>query len=259
MKDIFLSVIIPCYNESENLERGVLEDVYKFLKTKDFGWEVIISDDGSNDKSREIIKSKIKNLNNFRLLENPHGGKPWALFYGINEAKGRFILFSDMDQSTPINELDKLLPFIGNNVGAVIGSRGLVRKNYPFYRKLGSIVFTTFRRLILLPEIYDTQCGFKLFRKEVVKKGFSRLEFFRRKEEAKGWKVTSYDVELLHIIKKMGYEIEEVPVKWEDVDISKTKGASFKRYLRESLDMLNQIVRVKLNEIKGVYDNVLKG
>src|SRR3972149_497485 len=108
----FLSVIIPCYNEEENLKRGVLSEVNNYLKTKDFEWEVIISNDGSTDRSKELVLEKIKDWKGFHFLDNPHGGKPSALLYGIKAAKGKYVLFTDMDQSTPIGELDKLLPEI---------------------------------------------------------------------------------------------------------------------------------------------------
>ena len=256
MKNIFLSVIIPCYNEEENLKRGVLTEVHFYLKKKDFSWEIIISDDGSSDRSKDLIRSQIKSWKNFRLLENPHGGKPSALWFGIKSAKGEYVLFSDMDQSTPINQLDKLLPFLAKNVGAVIGSRGLLRKNFPLYRRIGSIVFMAVRKLFILPEIDDTQCGFKLFRKEVTLRCFPKLEFFRKEKRVKGWTVTSWDVELLHIIKKMNFRIEEVPVQWKDIDVSKSKGSVFGRYARESKEMLTQILRVKLNDLKGLYKDV---
>lgn len=249
---MYLSVVIPCYNEEANLKRNVLRDIHKYLKTKSFSWEVIVSDDGSTDQSLRMIKENIKSLPGFRLLENPHGGKPSALRYGIKSAKGDFILFTDMDQSTPITELDKLLVNIEGN-GAIIGSRGHSRKDFPLYRKLGSVVFSTFRRTLILSELTDTQCGFKLFDSVVLKKAFPKLEFFKIKEKAVGWKVTSYDVELLHIIKKMGEKISEVPVKWNDEDTSKSKGGSIDRYFRESKEMFMQILRVKMNDWKGLY------
>lgn len=249
---MYLSIIIPCYNEEANLKRNVLNSIYNFLKTKDFQWEVLISDDGSTDKSRSIVKEQIKSLKNFYLLENPHGGKPSALSFGIKKAKGEYVLFTDMDQSTPISELDRLLKHATGN-GAVIGSRGHSRKDFPLYRRLGSVVFSTFRRTLILPELTDTQCGFKLFKTGVIKKAFPKLEFFRTKQRAVGWKVTSYDVELLHIIKKMGEKISEVPVKWNDEDTSKSKGGSVERYIRESKEMFMQILRVKLNDWKGLY------
>ena len=253
MGNVYLTVIIPCYNEEANLKRGVLEEIYGFLRTKDFSWEVIVSDDGSSDKSREIVKEDIKSWGNFKLLENPHGGKPAALLSGIKKAKGEYILFTDMDQSTPFGELDKLLPQLNKRYEVVIGSRGLVRKNFPLYRRLGAIAFMSIRRSLILPEISDTQCGFKLFNTQALKKAFPRLNFFERKEKVSGWKVTSFDVELLHILKSLGYKIAEVPVSWDDKDISKEKGGGVGRYVRESREMFGQIIRVKLNDLRGRY------
>jgi len=135
-KNFNLSVIIPCYNEENNLKKGVLEKVYKYMRNQNFSWEVIVSDDGSSDNSRDLIKSQIKSWENFRLLENPHGSKPSALWYGIKAAVGSYVLFADMDQSTPISELEKLLPFVDKKVGAVIGSRGFARKNRGSRRNL---------------------------------------------------------------------------------------------------------------------------
>ena len=250
-----LSVIIPCYNEEANLKRGVLSDVYKFLSKKDFDWEVIVSDDGSTDNSLKLIKEQTKSLKNFEVLENPHGGKPAALLAGLKKAKGELVLFTDMDQSTPISELDKLLKFT-NDYCTVIGSRGLNRDNFSIIRKLGSVVFLTFRRLLILPEIKDTQCGFKLFKKDMLLKAFPNLEFFKVKQRTTGWKVTSYDVELLHILKKNGCNIKEVEVSWIDRDISESKGQGNGRYFRESKEMLMQILRVKLNDIKNMYEKI---
>src|SRR3972149_6498367 len=248
MDKIFLTVVFPCYNEEANLRRGVLKEVLDFLKVKDFSWEVIISDDGSSDKSRTIVEEGIKSWDSFRLLKNPHGGKPAALLSGIKKARGKYILFTDMDQSTPIGELNKLLPQLNKRYEVVIGSRGLVRKNFPLYRRLGAIAFMSIRRSLILPEISDTQCGFKLFNTQALKKAFPRLEFFERKEKVSGWKVTSFDVELLHLLKSLGYKIAEVPVSWDDKDISKEKGGGLGRYVRESREMFGQSIRVKLNE-----------
>ncbi len=252
MSKTYLSVIIPCYNEEENLKRGVLEQVHKYLSKQKFNWEVIISDDGSTDNSIKIVEQDIKKLKNFKLLKNNHGGKPSALLSGLRKTSGEWILFTDMDQSTPIQELDKLLPFT-KDYCSIIGSRGLNRKNFSLYRKLGSVAFLTFRRLLILPEIKDTQCGFKLFKKEYLAVSFPQLEFFKVKQRTTGWKVTSYDVELLHILKKNGCNIKEIEVTWHDNDISQNKGGGLNRYLRESQEMLMQILRVKMNDMKGLY------
>lgn len=254
MRKPYLSVIIPCYNEEENLKRGVLSEVEKFLKTKDFSWEVIISDDGSSDQSRRLIKEEIKKWGNFSLLENPHGGKPSALLNGLTRAKGEIVLFTDMDQSTPISQLDKLLPYFEKGYSVVIGSRGLARKDFPFYRKLGSFVFKFFRQLFLLRGIKDTQCGFKAFKREAVRELFPKLSFFRQEGKPTGWRVTSYDVELLFLLEKKGHKIAEVPVSWQDRDVSVGKASGPAKYLQESKDMFFEVLRVKLNDLKGTYD-----
>lgn len=255
MKKPFLSVIIPCYNESGNIKRGVLKNIKKYLTKSAFTWEVLISDDGSSDESVQLVKRQIKNWKHFRLLENPHKGKPSALLYGIKAAKGDFVLFSDMDQSTPVEEFDKLLPFLVEKYKVVIGSRGLKRKNFPLYRKLGSVVFASFRKLFLLKDINDTQCGFKAFDRKLVAKVFPELQFFKENKRTQGWKVTSYDVELLHIIKKKGINIKEVTVDWKSDDASIHKGSALKRYINESVEMFTQILRVKMNDLRGMYDN----
>jgi len=249
MNRIYLSVIIPSYNESENLKRGVLNEVYGFLTDADFSWEVIISDDGSTDDSRDLVKKFIKGKKDFRLIENPHGGKPSAVWGGIRNAVGRYVLFTDMDQSTPIKEVQKLLPFF-EDFEIVIGSRGIGRENFSILRKLGSNVFRLFRKCLMLRDINDTQCGFKAFRTDVAKKIFPLLQFFKDTKTVKGWKVTSFDVELLFLAEKFGYKIKEVPVEWKDRDVAKGKKKS---YIKESKEMLMQILRVKLNDIRGFY------
>ncbi|OQA93050.1 MAG: Undecaprenyl-phosphate 4-deoxy-4-formamido-L-arabinose transferase [Microgenomates group bacterium ADurb.Bin219] len=249
-KKPYLSIIIPCYNEKENLQRGVLDEVLDYLSKQNFAWEVIISDDGSNDGSTEIIKESIKEQEGFSLIANKHGGKPFAIWQGIKKAKGEFVLFTDMDQSTPIKELAKLIPFF-DKYEIVIGSRGLERENFSLIRKVGSSVFRNFRKIILLRDIDDTQCGFKVFRKDIAEKLFPRLQFFKESEKVKGWKVTSFDVELLFLAEKSGYKIKEVPVEWFDRDVSKGKERS---YSKESVEMLEQIIRVKINDIKGRYN-----
>ena len=250
MSEIYLSVVIPCYNETENLQRGVLDEVNDFLTKQEFSWEVIIADDGSTDESREIIERQIKDKEHFRLIENPHGGKPAAVWGGIKNAGGQYVLFTDMDQSTPIKEVLKLIPYF-EKYEVVIGSRGMERENFSILRKIGSNVFRVFRKILMLRDINDTQCGFKTFQTNVAKKIFPMLQFFKKEETIKGWKVTSFDVELLFIAEKLGFKVKEVPVEWKDRDVAKGKEKS---YLKESKEMLIQILRVKLNDLRGLYD-----
>lgn len=251
---MYLSVVIPAYNEEENLKRGVLQQVYDYLKKQKYSWEVLVSDDGSTDNSKKIAKEQIRLLKGFTLLENSHGGKPAALLHGINASKGEYILFTDMDQSTPVVELEKLLTKLDKKTNVVIGSRGLVRDNFPVYRRIGSIVFATVRRALILPDITDTQCGFKLFESKALKKAFPKLEFFESNEKVTGWKVTSYDVELLHILEKMGCTIAEVTVNWNDQDVSNSKGGALQKYVKESQEMFLQIFKVRANDLRGRYN-----
>jgi len=246
----YLSVVVPCYNESANIRRGVLEEMHAYLSAQPYPYEVIISDDGSTDESRALVQKRLPALPHFRLLENPHGGKPSAVWYGIQAARGEIVLFTDMDQSTPIHQLDHLLPAFAEGYDVVIGSRGLARANFPFYRRLGSAVFGAFRRLLLLRRIADTQCGFKAMRTEVAREIFPRLEAIAKPVRVTGWKVTAFDVELLYLAERAGYRIAERTVEWADRDVATGKGKS---YWAESREMAAQVLRVKINAWRGLY------
>lgn len=250
-KDIFLSVVITMYNEEENLQRGVLDEVTNYLKKQKYTWEVIINDDGSTDNSRELVEKFVDKHSRFRLLKSPHAGKPFGLRSGLKAAKGEIILFTDMDQSTPINQVEKLLPFFDEGYDVVIGSRGVERQDAPWYRQLMAWGFRTGRRLFLLRKIVDTQCGFKAFKAKTIRKLFSHLQVFKESKKAAGWRVGAFDVELLFLAQKYGYKIAEVPISWQDRDVSSTKQHKF---VKESKEMLKEIVRVKLNDLRGVYD-----
>lgn len=251
-----ISVIIPCYNEEKNLERGVLDEVQKYLVEQEYTWEVIIVNDESTDNSRNLVEHSIENKANFSLLDIPHGGKPAAVWAGIQEARGGIVLFTDMDQSTPIDELSKLLPWYKRGFDVVIGSRGITREGFSITRRVGSAVFRNMRRLFLLRNTSDTQCGFKSCQRDAALQIFPRLQFFKRTDRPTGWKVSAYDVELLYLFEKAGYPIKEVEVKWQNRDESNTKDQTggMIRYLKESLDMAKEIVRVKINQVKGLYD-----
>jgi len=251
MSDIKLSIVIPNFNEKENLDRGVLTEVYNYLKKVSYNYEVIISDDGSTDGSREIAEKFARSHQGFRVLPNPHGGKAKAVFAGIKAAKGSFVLFTDMDQSTPLIEVEKLLPWLDQGYDVVFGSRGKARANFPWYRQLTSWGFRVVRGLFLLRGVTDTQCGFKAFKTSVAKKIFPLLSVLTDQKETKGWTVSAFDVELLFLAEKYGSKLKEVDVAWQDEDVATNKD---KRFIKESTDMLKQILQVKLNDLKGMYD-----
>ena len=197
---VYLSVVIPCYNEARNLERGVLEEVHQFLRRQPYPWEVIVVDDGSTDDSRPLVQTLIADKAGFSLLSIVHGGKPAAVWAGIQAAQGEIVLFTDMDQSTPIHEVDKLLPWYDQDFQVVIGSRGAAREGFNLMRKLGSLIFRGLRSLFLLRNINDTQCGFKTCRRHVAQETFPRLQFFKQAERPSGWKVSTYDVDRKSVV-----------------------------------------------------------
>lgn len=248
-----ISIVIPCYNESNNLQRGVLKEVHDFLITQDFQYEVLICNDESTDDSLELLKKFSKDYKNFRVINLPHGGKPSAVWGGIKEAKYPLVLFTDMDQSTPISEITKLIPHFPQ-YDVVIGSRGLLREGNSMLRKIGGPVFLFVRRLLMLPNIIDTQCGFKMFKTEVARQLFPNLQFFKDSSDKKGWRVSAFDVELLFMAHKWGHPIKEVVVNWRNEDTSNTKGDAEARYKKESIQMINEIKRVLINNFKGVYE-----
>jgi dolichyl-phosphate beta-glucosyltransferase len=256
--EAYLSVVIPCYNEEKNLRRGVLDEVYCYLSRQSYPWEVIIVNDESTDDSRKLVERFVADKPNVSLFDIPHGGKPAAVWAGIQKARGEVVLFTDMDQSTPLYELEALLPWYAEDYDVVIGSRGTEREGFSIMRRAGSFVFRTLRRLILLRDISDTQCGFKSCRREAALEVFPQLQFFKQKDRPKGWKVSAYDVELLHLFEKAGYSSKEVEVEWRNRDESDTKDQTgeLARYLRESVEMAKEVARVRLNEFRGLYDDV---
>lgn len=246
-----LSVVITSYNEKENLQRGVLQEMLDFLASAKFSWEVIINDDGSTDGGDKIVEKFCRAHKGFKLVHGHHAGKAAGLYNGIKESNGEIILTTDVDQSTPLREVSKLLPWFDQGYDVVFGSRGTGRMNFPWYRKIMSWGFRTFRQLFLLRHITDTQCGFKAYRGDLLKKIFPKLSVLKRTGVVKGWTVSAFDVELLFLAEKAGYKLKEVDVEWFQQDTSTSKEHDF---LKESADMLQQIITVKINDLKGFYN-----
>lgn len=249
-----MSVVIPSYDEMANLKKGVLDKVEHFLNKKKFSYEVIIVDDGSTDGSVEFVEKFTKENKKFKLIINSHLGKAGAVTTGVLAAKGDYILFADMDQATPIEDLDKLLPYFHPPAGGfdvVIGSRNAARKGAPLSRAIISRAAIILRKIIVgMPEISDTQCGFKAFTKASAKKIFIKTSSLHHGfHEITGSAVTSgFDVELLYIAKKMGYRIKEVPVSWLYVETRRVNP------VKDSVDGLIDLFKIKINSFKGLYE-----
>ena len=241
-----LSVVIPAYNEERNLKKGVLDEVRSYLEKLKISHEVIIVDDGSTDKTKEIVK-KFISQNNLFLLEVPHGGKAMAVMSGMLKAKGDIVLFTDMDQATPINQLEKFLPKFSDGSDIVIGSR-IGRKGAPFVRKLAAWVFSILRELILGLPFSDTQCGFKAFNKKSIEKIISKIKGEWGVVHFQGGAVNAgFDVELLYLAKKYGFKIAEVEVEWNYVDTERVQ------VIKDALAAIYDMFRIRINDFKGKY------
>ncbi len=245
-----ISLIIPCYNEEANIQKGVLDKIGNFTARDDRFLEVIIVDDGSNDNSRFIIKNKyLKTFPKFRLAQNSHQGKAFAILTGIKHSKGSWVMFSDIDLATPIEEADKLIKETNKNQ-IVIGSRNSYRKGAPLLRKIMAKGFIVIRNIVVgLRGIKDTQCGFKIFEKNAADSIIKKLRVFHDNRKAKGSSVSAgFDLEFLFLAKKFGYAIKEVPVVWMHVE---TKNVNF---IRDTAETLKDILKIKFLDIIGKYN-----
>lgn len=246
-----ISLIIPCFNEEVNIRKGVLDKIGNFTQNDTRFSEVIIIDDGSTDRSKKIILKKyLKRYSKFRLIENNHQGKAYAIITGIHASKGTYIFFSDFDLATSIEESEKLIAEVKKGNAIVIGSRKRVRKGAPLLRKLMAVGFIFIRNAVIgLKNISDTQCGFKSFNRSVILILIKKLRVFHdTRKKATGSSVTAgFDLELLFLAQKHGYKIKEVPVVWNHVE---TKRVNF---IRDSLEALSDILKIKWYEMRGEY------
>lgn len=249
MKTSTYTLIIPCYNEEVNLQKGVLDHVGNFTSTRDHIREVLIVDDGSVDSSREVIQTYMKKYPKFRLIENKHQGKAIAVITGIQKASCEYVIFTDMDLATPLEEIDAMVEKLENGNPIVIGSRAGRRKGAPFTRKLQSKGFVIVRNLIMgLKGVDDTQCGFKGFKRDVALQIIDRLLIFTRNREARGASVSAaFDLEFLFIARRLGYPIFEMPVSWQHAE---TKSVSL---WSDTIETLKDIIRMRVYELQGKY------
>lgn len=212
----YLSIIIPAYNEEKRLP-GTLEKIFHYLKKQKYSWEIVVCDDASTDKTVEKVKVLQKQMPHLLIIENKvNKGKGGVVKQAMLQAQGEWRLFTDADNSTPIDQIEKLLKF-KDYFPIIIGSRhlqkGSIKTPPPWYRQVISYASNLLIQIVAVPGIKDTQCGFKLFKAEVVEKIFP-LQTIER------W---SFDIELLALARKLGYDIKEVAVDWYNSPESKVR------------------------------------
>ncbi len=245
----FLSVVIPAYNEETNIRLGALDKVSRYLEKQPYAWEAIIVNDGSTDKTKNLLDEFIRANRGFRVVHNVHLGKAGTVATGVREAKGEIVLFTDLDQATPIRELEKVLPWFRRGFDVVIGSRNTNREGAPVLRIMMARGFMIIRSVFLgLKGITDTQCGFKAFRKEAAYDIFDGLRLYGKAKEVSGSMVTAgFDIEVIFLAKKRGYKIKEVPVEWHYVETRRVSP------IKDSWQGLVDIFHIRLNAWKGYY------
>lgn len=247
--NLLLSIVVPAYNEERRLPI-TLEQIRSHLETQDFGWEAIIVDDGSADGSATVVERMTARDDRFRLIRNPHAGKGYAVRTGVLEAKGDLVFMADADLSMPISEIDKFVPLAQNEIDVVIGSReadGARRLDEPFYRHLMGRVFNLLVQAVLVPGIRDTQCGFKCFRRPAARAIFENLRLYNIPKEVVGPMVTGFDVEVLYLARKWELQVRELPIIWHHSPTDNVNP------VRDTLRMLGDILRVRLNDLGGKY------
>jgi len=210
-------------------------------------------DDGSNDRTAQVVREVAAEYPEVRLIQSEHRGKGFTVRTGVLDATGEHILVCDADLATPIEEEQKLAPYLQDGYAVAIASReglGARRIGEPFYRHLMGRVFNFVARSIAVGGFNDTQCGFKLFRADAARDIFTRVRLYGD-DAAKvtGAAVTAYDVEVIFLAVKRGYKVKEVPTEWRYGSVSKVNP------VRDSMRNFMDVVRVRLNDWQGKYNS----
>jgi len=239
---MYLSVIIPAYNEEKRLSK-TLEEIDKYLSKQNYDYEILVVNDGSKDKTAQVIRDRVSVIQNLRLIDNKkNNGKGYVVRQGMLEAKGEYRIFTDADNSTSIDQVEKMWPYFEKGYDIVFGSRdvkgAILDPSQSLFRRFLGEAFGFLTNLIVGTwGIADSQCGFKCFTKKAAENIFPKCKINR----------FAFDPEFFVIAKKLGYKIKEIPVYWENDPESKVK---FKWMVNMGLDLL----KIRWNIITKKYD-----
>ena len=240
--NIKLSVIVPCYNEEKRFLSG-FNHYYSYLKKQKYDWELIFVNDGSRDKTLELMQKESKGKTQIKILTHtPNRGKGYAVIEGVKAAKGKYVLFTDLDHSVPISTIETFFKYFEKGYQVVIGSRRvegakLLVRQPPFREFLGK-GFTFLVNVLIYWGIKDSTCGFKAFENKTAQKIFEKISIY-------DW---AFDAEILFICEKYKIKFAQAPVSWSDVRGSKV---SLKKDIIKSLFGL---FNIRLNDIQGKYN-----
>jgi dolichyl-phosphate beta-glucosyltransferase len=235
----YLSIILPAHNEEIRLPR-TFDEIDAFVRAQSFAVEVVVVENGSSDRTLALAHEYAARLPYLRVIHDERRGKGLAVRTGMLAAVGQYRIFCDVDFSMPVAEILRFIPPQLPDSQVAIASReapGAVRYGEPYYRHLSGRVFNTLVRLLALPGLQDTQCGFKCFRGDIADEIFPL-------QTTTGW---TFDVEDLFIARRRGYRIVEVPIPWYYNPDSKI------RLLNDSWRMVLDLITIRRNGLKGLY------
>jgi dolichyl-phosphate beta-glucosyltransferase len=223
----YLSIIVPAYNEARRIT-NTLVDIDKHLAHETYSYEIIVVNDGSTDNTAEVVRNLQRGIRNLRLIDNQENkGKGGVVKDGMLSASGTIRLFTDADNSTSIDHINRMIPEFKDH-DVVICSRSLkgsvLDPAEPLYRQIPGKIGNLIIQILLLPGLWDTQCGFKAFSEESALKIFPLMKISR-------W---GFDVEALALAKALGYKIKEVPVHWVNDPYSHVSAATYLQFLLET-------------------------
>jgi len=227
---LYLSIIIPAYNEEKRIG-ATLRSIGSYLSGQSYDYEIIVVSDGSKDKTAESVRSLETEIKNLRVIDNKDNhGKGWVVRQGMMEARGDLRLFTDADNSTSLDHLDKFIPYINDGYGVVIGSIGVAGHKVesgsePVWRRILGKLGNLFIQIMAVPGIMDTQRGFKLFTAKAAGDIFPKLKITR-------W---GFDIEALALARKFKHKIKEVPVDWKNDANSKVGVSAYFQVLIETV------------------------
>ncbi len=238
-----LSIVIPAYNEERRLPQ-TLESVITYLQQQSYKYEVIVVDGGSVDRTSQVVKDFQKDQSRLRLIRLPKNkGKGFHVRTGILDSRGRFIIFTDADLSTPIKEVEKLWPLFEEGIDVIIGSRrsagSRIVEPQNWLRRFMGRTYNRLNKWLGIRDVEDVPCGFKGFQKEAAERIFqaTRLNGF------------SFDAEVLYLTqRKYNLRWRQVPIEW------KHSGGSKVHILRDPAAMILDLIKIKLYDLRGLYN-----
>lgn len=237
----YLSLIIPAFNEAARIGES-LEKISAYFQSQPYFYEILIVDDGSQDRTVDVIRERFGSKDGFRIFQLPgNAGKGGAVMQGMLQARGDYLFFSDADLSVPIHSLSTFLAELENHGEVAIGTRqragASIEVHQPFYREFMGKIYTWLANWILHLKVSDLTCGFKGFRREAAQELFSR-------QQLKNW---SFDAEILYLARLKGHRIIEVPVQWRNDERTKV------RLWRDVIGSFLGLIQIRFNAFMGRY------